>query len=166
MSIPFTTTADIYDKNGESSCRIPSVAWRSYGGVASFSGTAVTVECRDDNSRVNELLNTPGDGRILVVDAGGSTRYAFCGDQLAKAAERNNWGGIVLYGCVRDTAELRQVQVGIVAIGTTPRKTEKRGQGKVDVRVRISEADCYPGDYVYCDDDGVIFMNPPNVFRG
>jgi regulator of ribonuclease activity A len=72
----------------------------------------------------------------------------------------------VLYGCVRDTAELRQVQVGIVAIGTTPRKTEKRGQGKVDVRVRISEADCYPGDYVYCDDDGVIFMNPPNVFRG
>jgi regulator of ribonuclease activity A len=171
-SIPFTTTAEIYDQHGDACCRIPHVQWRSYGGLTSFSGTAVTVDCRElsppDNSVVRQALSQNGQGtKVLVVDAGGSTRHAFLGDQLAALAQQNNWNGIVVHGCVRDSQELKELPMGIVAIGTTPRKTDKQGKGgKLDVRVRIGDADCYPGDYVFCDSDGVIFMNPPNLFKG
>jgi regulator of ribonuclease activity A len=170
-SIPFRTTSEIYDQHGESQCRIPNVQWKSYGGLTSFSGTAVTVDCKDvqppDNSMVRQVLtNTPsGEGKVLVVDAGGSAKFAFVGDQLAALALQNNWNGIVVHGCVRDAQELKELPLGIVAVGTTPRKTEKQGKGTMEVRVRIGDADCYPGDYVFCDADGVIFMNPPNLFK-
>jgi regulator of ribonuclease activity A len=172
-SIPFRTTSEIYDQHGEANCRIPHVQWTSYGGLSSFSGTAVTVDCKDlqpaDNSVVKQVLTSTasGEGKVLVVDAGGSTKFAFLGDQLATIAQQKGWNGIVVHGCVRDAQELKELPLGIVAIGTTPRKTEKQGGkgGTMEVRVRIGDADCYPGDYVFCDADGVIFMNPPNVFK-
>jgi regulator of ribonuclease activity A len=170
-SIPFRTTSEIYDQHGEAQCRIPHVQWTSYGGLTSFSGTAVTVDCSNlqppDNSMVKQVLTSTSDGqgKVLVVDAGGSTKFAFLGDQLATIAQQKGWNGIVVHGCVRDATELKELPMGIVAVGTTPRKTEKQGKGTMDVRVRIGDADCYPGDYVFCDADGVVFMNPPNLFK-
>lgn len=132
-----------------------------YGGLRRFSGRAVTVRCSEDNSRVRELLNGPGEGRVLVVDGGGSRRCALVGDLLAAAGRDNGWSGVVVAGCVRDTEALAQIPIGILALGVQPRRSERHGQGVVDVPVEILGARVRPGDYVYADADGVVFSVMP-----
>lgn len=148
-------TADVYDRLGEA-LDSSSLAWRTYGGRAAFSGPASTVRCFRDNAIVKELLNTPGDGRVLVVDGGGSIESALCGDLIAKAAADNGWAGVVINGAVRDTEVLATLPIGIVALGSNPRKSAKDGGGEVDVPVTFGGATFSPGSTVWADADGVL----------
>ena len=132
-----------------------------FGGVRRFSGRAVTVHCREDNSKVRELLNSPGAGRVLVIDGGGSRRCALVGDVLAAAGHAQGWSGVVVAGCVRDTVALAAIPIGVMAVGVQPRRSDKRGQGLVDVPVELLGARVRPGDYVYADEDGVVFSTTP-----
>jgi regulator of ribonuclease activity A len=132
-----------------------------FGGVRRFSGPAVTLRVLEDNSLVRELLKSPGQGRVLVIDGGGSRRCALVGDLLAAAAVENGWNGIVVHGCVRDTVAIAALPLGVLALAPQPRRSEKHGQGVRDVPVEILGARVRPGDVVYADEDGVVFAPRP-----
>lgn len=129
---------------------------QSFGGRRRFGGKAVTIKCFEDNSLVKELANTPGLGRVMVVDGGGSRRRALLGDMIAATAVENGWAGLVIFGCVRDVEALKDLNLGVHATAAYPVKTEKRGLGDQDVAVRFGGVTFRPGDYVYADDNGVI----------
>ncbi|WP_369959262.1 ribonuclease E activity regulator RraA [Pseudomonas benzenivorans] len=128
----------------------------NFGGRDSFGGQIVTVKCFEDNSRVKELVEQPGQGRVMVVDGGASMRRALLGDMLAEKAAKNGWAGIVVYGCVRDVDVLAQTDLGIQALASHPMKTDKRGIGDVDVPVTFGGVTFRPGEYLYADNNGII----------
>ena len=153
-------TADLCDEHGER-VQVCEPVFRPYGGKHAFSGPVSTVRCFEDNTHVKEAVESPGGGRVLVVDGGGSRRRALFGDKLGSAAVKNGWAGLILYGCIRDSAELGQMNLGIRALGTMPLRSEKRGEGERDVPVRFAGVTFRPGDYVYADEDGVVVSHSP-----
>lgn len=141
--------------------RVLPPVFHSYGGRAAFSGTVSTVKCFEDNSLVKEAVESPGQGRVLVVDGGGSLRRALVGGNLVASAEGNGWAGIVVNGCVRDVAELQAAKVGIRALGLMPLPTDKRGEGQSGVPVQIQGVWLRPGDWLYADADGIVVSDRP-----
>jgi regulator of ribonuclease activity A len=130
---------------------------RSFGARA-FSGSIATVRCFEDNVLLRNAVSTPGDGQVLVVDGGGSMRYALLGDNIALLARDNGWAGIVLNACVRDADALDALGLGVKALGTIPRPSKKDGDGEVDVPVTFGEATFTPGALLYADADGVVVL--------
>jgi len=159
MSNQFNSTCDLYDEHLEAARVVPG-GLLHFGGQTHFSGLATTVLCFEDNSRIKELVATPGNGRVMVVDGRGSRRCALVGDVLAGQAEQNGWEGIIVYGCVRDAAELRKLGLGIMALGVTPRKSTRRGEGQIDIPIQLDGVACSPGDRVFADEDGVLLLDP------
>lgn len=158
-AIPAFSTCDFCDVHkGDTSgaFRVLPPVFQSYGGVAAFAGPASTVKCYEDNTLVKAAVDSPGEGRVLVVDGGGSLRRALLGGNLAAAAARNGWAGVVVDGCVRDVAELRSAAVGIRALALMPLPTEKRNEGQRDVAVQIQGVWVRPGDWLYADADGIV----------
>jgi regulator of ribonuclease activity A len=153
-------TADLCDEHGEQ-VQVCEPLFQIYGGRHAFSGAMSTVRCFEDNSRVKEAVEGPGEGRVLVVDGGGSRRRALFGDKLGSAAVRNGWTGVVVYGCIRDSAELGQMNLGLRALGTMPLRSDKRGEGERDVPVRFAGVTFRPGEYIYVDEDGVVVSHGP-----
>lgn len=148
-------TPDLCDEN-EGNVRVLDGIFNNYGGKKAFCGKAVTVKCFEDNSKVKELVETNGEGKVMVVDAGGSRRRACLGDMLAEKAAVNGWQGIVMYGCIRDVDIIAETDLGVQALGTHPMKTEKRGIGDIDVEVTFAGVTVTPGDYIYADNNGII----------
>ena len=128
----------------------------NFGGRESFGGQVVTVKCFEDNSRVKELVSTQGEGRVMVVDTGGSMRRACLGDMLAEKASANGWSGIIIYGCIRDVDEIMATDIGVQALGVHPIKTDKKGIGEIDIAVTFGGVTFNSGDYVYADNNGII----------
>ncbi|WP_024891547.1 ribonuclease E activity regulator RraA [Luteimonas huabeiensis] len=149
------STCDLCDRHGER-VRVLALPWRDYGGRAAFCGPVATVLAFEDNSRVREAVNAAGEGRVLVVDGGGSLRRSMLGDQLAEAAVANGWAGVVVAGAVRDVAALARLDLGVRALGASPRRTDKRGQGLRDVALEIGGAAIAPGDLLWADADGIV----------
>ncbi len=149
-------TTDLCDQHPDAG--ILPVELRDFGGVRQFSGPAVTVKCFEDNSRIKELSQTSGDGRILVVDGGGSRRCALLGDVIALDLVKNGWGGAVIFGCVRDAAVLGTLSLGIKALHSHPLKSMKRDEGQVGVTITIGDALIHSGDKVCADEDGVVVL--------
>lgn len=162
MPLSFIPTCDLYDSYLDKAKVPTTLQWRSFGNVQHFCGVAVTVKCFEDNSRVKELVESaaPGPQSILVIDGGGSQRCALLGDKLAQAAAENHWVGIVVHGCVRDVDVLKKISIGIVAMGCIPRKSKRMGEGQVNVPIRVGDVMVNPGDEVYIDNDGVLFLDP------
>lgn len=148
-------TADLCDEFADE-LQICEPLFRSFGGSARFAGPLCTIKCFEDNSRVRDLTAEPGQGRVLVIDAGGSVRRAILGDQLALKAVENGWCGFLIYGCIRDSAAIARMPLGVHAIGTCPLKTDKRGEGQRDLLVRFAGVTFRPGHWVYADEDGVV----------
>ena len=139
--------------------RVLSPVFRSFGGQQKFSGQVTTVRCFEDNSQVKAAVESPGLGRVLVVDGGGSLRRALLGGNLGAAAAKNAWAGVVIDGCVRDVSELAQYSVGIRALAAMPLSTERRHEGQRDVAVQIQGVWVRPGDWLYADEDGMVVMS-------
>ncbi|MFJ2981909.1 MULTISPECIES: ribonuclease E activity regulator RraA [unclassified Pseudomonas] len=133
----------------------------NFGGRDSFGGQIVTLKCFEDNSLVKEQVELDGKGKVLVVDGGGSLRCALLGDMLAEKAAKNGWEGLVVYGCVRDVDILIQTGVGVQALASHPRKSNKRGVGELNVPVTFAGVTFRPGEYVYADNNGVIVSPSP-----
>lgn len=153
------STADLVDEHG-AALRVCDTQFRQFGKLHAFTGRVRTVSCFQDNGLVKNLLNSPGDGGVLVVDGGGSLHTALTGDMIAQAAVDNGWAGLVLNGAVRDSAVLAQLPLGIKALGTNPRKSAKDGKGEVDVPVSFGGITFEPGDMLYSDADGVALLPP------
>lgn len=148
-------TADLCDQFGDE-LDVCEPLFRSYGGKARFAGAVTTIKCFEDNSRVRDLVAEPGAGRVLVIDAGGSLRRAVLGDLLAQKAVDNGWSGAIVYGCIRDSAAIATMPLGVRALGTHPMKTDKRGEGQRDLPVRFAGVTFRNDDWVYADEDGVV----------
>lgn len=141
--------------------RVLPPVFRDFGAVPRFCGKVVTVKCHEDNSLVKAAVDSPGEGRVLVVDGGGSLRRALLGGNLGAAAARNGWAGVVIDGCVRDVAELAACITGIRALASMPLPTEKRNEGQRDVAVQIQGVSVRPGDWLYADEDGIVVADRP-----
>jgi regulator of ribonuclease activity A len=152
-----TTTADLLDEHGDRAT-VCELQLRRFGGADPFSGAIQTVQCFEDNVLLRQLLSTPGEGRVLVVDGGGSLRCALLGDQVATLGRDNGWAGVVLNGAVRDAAALRDVGLGVDALGTCPRRSSKTGEGQVGVPLEFGGITFRPGDVLASDEDGVVVL--------
>lgn len=95
---------DAHKNSTDGNFRVLPPVFNSYGAREKFAGEVVTVKCFEDNSFVKTTLDTPGHGRVLVVDGGGSLRRALVGGNIGAAAAKNGWAGVVVNGCVRDKA--------------------------------------------------------------
>lgn len=161
---PAFATCDLCDVH-KSDCsgqfRVLPPVFRNFGGIARFSGPVSTVKCFEDNSLVKATVDSPGKGRVLVVDGGASLRRALVGGNLGAAAAKNGWAGVVVDGCVRDVSELAQCSIGIRALAAMPLPTEKRQEGQRDVAVQVQGVWVYPGDWLYADEDGMVVMTSP-----
>lgn len=160
-----TGTCDLYDRF-EKTARVAEPVFRDFGARKAFSGAAVTVKCFEDNSRVKELLATPGQGKVLVVDGGGSLRAALMGDLIAESAVKNGWEGVVIDGCVRDAGVLATLDLGIKALAAIPRKTVRNGEGQTALPVHVGGIRIEPGDRIFADEDGVLALTAEEFRAG
>lgn len=167
LTPPEFSTCDLCDplKSGDGGgLRVfPGSRWRSYGSLQRFCGKVATLRCLDDNSRVKAAVESPGEGRVLVVDGGMSLRRALLGGNLAANAERNGWAGLLIHAAVRDLAELRQVGIGILALGHVPMPCDRQDQGQADLPLLIDGATVRPGEWLYADEDGVLVSAAPLI---
>ena len=150
-------TADICDKFGTAAA-VCATQFRHYGSQRRFSGEVATVRCFEDNALMRATLTGPGHGRILVVDGGGSLESALMGDNIADLAAGSGWSGVIINGAVRDVGQLRETDLGILALGSNPRRSGKTGAGAVGEPVAFGGVTFTPGDLVYADEDGVVVL--------
>ena len=153
-------TTDLYDAN-EGRVAVVEPMFRAYGGRARFAGQVVTLKVYEDNTRVREVLAEPGQGKILVVDGGGSKRCALLGDQIAELAVKNGWEGVVIYGCIRDSVAINALDIGVRALDTNPKKTVKRNEGQRDLVLAFGAVEFVPGHWLYVDEDGLLLSATP-----
>ena len=147
---------DYEDKFCDGRLQVLPPIYRHFGKRHRFSGMATTLKVFEDNALVRSTLEAPGNGRVLVIDGGGSLRSALVGGNLGKLAQRHGWSGMIVHGCVRDTLELNDCEVGIRALGTMPRRSARKGGGEKDLAVMVSGVLIQPGDMIYADDDGLL----------
>jgi len=130
--------------------------FRHFGKHVRFCGRVTTLKVHEDNALVRAVLETQGDGNVLVIDGGGSLRRALVGGQLGLLAQDNGWAGIVVDGCIRDTDEINACEIGVRALAVHPQKSGKKGAGERNLRVHIAGVAVNPGDWIYADADGIL----------
>ena len=148
-------TADLCDAHSEQ-LDIVAPMFMKFGARTAFDGQIRTLKVFEDNALVRQTLSTPGNGNVLVVDGGGSLRCALVGDQLALLAQQNNWSGVIVYGCVRDSEEINKIDVGIRALDTHPLRSLRKGSGDIDIPVVFGGVKFTPGQWLYADADGIV----------
>ena len=148
-------TTDLCDTHPEQISVLTPI-FLSFGGRSRFCGAIDTLKIFEDNALVRTVLSEAGQGRVLVVDGGGSLRCALLGDQLGELAVTNNWAGIVVFGAVRDTVALKQLPLGVRALASHPLKSIKRGEGQRGLVLEFAGSKLVPGHWLYADEDGII----------
>ncbi|HWB64994.1 MAG TPA: ribonuclease E activity regulator RraA [Chitinophagales bacterium] len=149
-------TTDLCDAHPSKVKVAEPIGFKDYGGTKLFSGQIHTIKCFEDNSFVRKALETGGGGKVLVVDGGGSMRCALLGDMLGELAVKNNWAGIIVYGCIRDSAAMAKLNLGVKALSTIPLKSNKRNEGQENITVHFAGIDFVPGQWLCADEDGII----------
>ena len=149
---------DAHKTDTDGAFRVLPPVFHDYGARRKFCGPVVTVKCFEDNTPVKAAVESPGQGRVLVVDGGGSLRRALLGGNLGAAAAKNGWAGVVIDGAVRDMAELAACDIGIRALALIPLPTDRKAPGQTGVAVQIQGVWVRPGDWLYADADGIVVM--------
>lgn len=153
-------TPDLSDAHPQAQVCEP--LFRDFGGRTSFHGRIATLKVFEDNAQVRAMLEEPGAGRVLVVDGGGSPRCALLGGNLGKLAVKNGWTGVLVYGYIRDSAEIGSQAVGVKALGVHPRRSEKGlHSAQRDRPVAFAGVTFRPGAYLYADVDGIVVSETP-----
>jgi regulator of ribonuclease activity A len=149
-------TADLCDENKDKKIAVLSAKFKNYGGLKEFSGEIVTVKLDKSNWRLLEMLrDEDGKGKIVVVD-NAQQFYGVVGDKLMTFAKKNNWKAIILNGYVRDIDETKNIDVGLLAIGTCPLRNFEVTDSQRDIELNFEGVTFNNGDFVYADNDGVI----------
>ena len=151
-------TADLYDQFGDK-VQVALPMFNDYGKKRKFCGPISTLKVHEDNTLVRSALVEEGEGRVLVVDGGGSLHCALLGDMLAKLGLDNGWQGIIVYGCIRDSAAVADMDIGVKALNTNPKKSLKKGVGDRDIPIEFANVEFRPGTYIYADEDGILLAN-------
>ncbi|SFB32318.1 RraA famliy [Rhizobium sp. NFR07] len=132
------------------------------GGI--MVGPAITVKARPgDNLMVHKALDIAEPGDIVVVDAGGDLSNAIIGELMVAHAIQRGLGGIVIYGAIRDSAELSAGSFPVFASGVTHRGPYKDGPGEVNVPISIAGMVINPGDLICGDADGLLSVGIDDV---
>jgi len=152
---------DAHKGDADGAFRVLPPVFRDFGRRTAFQGLVSTVRCFEDNSMLKAAVESPGQGRVLVVDGAGSLRRALLGGNLGAAAAKNGWAGLVIDGAVRDVAELGACDVGIRALACVPMPTERRDQGLRDVVLQLRGVWVRPGEWLVADADGIVLMPAP-----
>ena len=147
--------ADLHDVHGQE-LLVADPVFRNYGGVSRFHGEIVTLRVDNDFLLIKQTLQQPGNGRVLVIDGGGSLRCALLGDKLAAMAAGNQWAGIVINGCVRDVADIADINIGVKALNTCPVKPSLEGNGEVGTALTFAGITFTQGAWLYADLDGLL----------
>jgi regulator of ribonuclease activity A len=146
-------TPDLSDKYPN----VPFIlGFKSYANITTFAGKIVTVECPDDNTLVREILSKDGEQSVLFINGYRSKKVALLGDNLAELAIKNNWAGIIVNGCIRDIQILRHMNLGIYALGSCPKKSNKNGKGQINATFSVDDVDIKPGYWIYADQNGIL----------
>ena len=153
------STPDLSDLNADA--QVLPFQFRTFGLRKSLWGPVATIACFEDNSRVKEAAAESGDGRVLLIDGGGSLAKALTGDLVAKSAMDNGWAGMVIIGAARDVEVISTFEFCVMALGTTPMKTEKLGRGERGVTLNLGGIEISDGDYVAGDENGVLVSRQP-----
>ncbi len=151
-------TADLIDTHADQ-LSLVHLPFRQFGTKLFLAAQVQTVKCFEDNSVVRAQLETPGNGRVLVVDGGGSTRVALLGDIMADLAIQNGWAGLIINGAIRDSVEVSEMDILVCCLGTSPVKSAKLGWGKSDCAIGFGGVTFEPGGWVYADPDGVLYSD-------
>jgi regulator of ribonuclease activity A len=149
------STADLYDAYGDR-CQSCQTQFKQYGGRRVFSGRIHTVESVGDNVLLRKTLGQRSEGDVLVVDGAAYLGGALVGDMIARLGMESGWSGIVVYGAIRDSNAIGELNFGVKALGTNPKKSGKSGSGRVDVPVSFGSVTFTPGHWIYSDDDGIL----------
>lgn len=149
-------TTDLCDEYFEELAVAEPIGFRDFGKRKSFYGEIVTIHCPENNPLVRETLGTPGEGKVLVVDGEGSTACALMGDNIAKLAVDNGWEGVIINGCIRDSAEISTLDLGVKALNVIPVKSGKKDIGVMNITLDFADVLFIPGEYVYADEDGIV----------
>jgi regulator of ribonuclease activity A len=150
-------TTDLSDAYPEAQVCEP--LFQAYGGRTVFSGPIATLKVFEDNTLVRDAVGRPGEGRVLVVDGGGSLRCALLGGNLAVLAADNGWAGIVINGAVRDVDEIDAQPLGVRALGAFPRRSEKgMHSGQVGLPVIFAGVVFREGEWLCADRDGILVL--------
>jgi len=156
MTFKTPDLCDAFETELGKTLRVVAPMFQRYGARNSFSGQIVTLKIFEDNTLVREAFAENGQGKVLVIDGGGSLRCALVGDQLAILAQKNGWEGVVVYGCIRDSGDINAIDIGVRALNTHPQKSIKKGAGDKDIAVTFGGVTFNPGDFLYADEDGVL----------
>ena len=148
-------TADLCDKHIDK-LQVAEPIFVDFGAIACFEGEVHTLKVFEDNTLVRSALEQDGTGKVLVIDGGGSFRCALVGDNLVALAIQNNWRGMVVYGCIRDSKQISEMEIGVKALNTNPTKSVKRNEGQENIDIRFAGVDFKPGAYLYADEDGIV----------
>jgi regulator of ribonuclease activity A len=148
------TTPDLSDKYPQ--VDFLNLQFTNFGKKGFFFGKIETAVCPDDNSKVKQILNEEGYGKILIVDGQGSTNVALMGDMIAESAEKNNWQAVIIHGCVRDVEALSNFKLGIFALGSVPKKSEKKDLGEIGINIKVGGVSIESGNWAYADESGIL----------
>lgn len=150
-------TADLCDRYAATHrLQISEPMFKAFGRSPSFSGRITTLKVFEDNVLIRKTLDEPADGRVLVIDGGGSHRCALFGGNISRLACERGWAGIIVYGCVRDSVELNELAIGIRALHTHPLTSHKRGSGERDVLISFAGVNFRTDHFLYADEDGIV----------
>ncbi len=128
-------------------------------------GLALPVKIYGSVDIMLEAIDRANPGNVMVVDNGGRKDEGCIGDLTALEALHAGIMGIAVWGCHRDTEDLRQLQLPVFSYGAFPKgptRDEPREAGALD-RVCFGEAIVSRADYVFADHDGVIFVPDQKV---
>ncbi|WP_441575139.1 ribonuclease E activity regulator RraA [Chitinophaga sp. RAB17] len=149
-------TTDLCDEFSEQVKVALPIGFKDFGGIKSFHGQIVTLKCFENNPLVRQTLETNGTNKVLVVDGGGSKNCALMGDNIAELAIKNNWNGVVIYGCIRDSVAISKLPIGLKALDVVPLKSGKKNEGDTGITINFANIDFIPNHFIYCDEDGII----------
>ena len=133
----------------------------NFGGRNSFGGEVVTIKCHEATGQLRDILQRNGQGKVLVIDGGGSLRRALVDFELAELALENDWEGLIVYGFVRDIDLIDEIELGIQALASIPVLASNSTDGELDVPINFGGVTFLPEDHVYADSTGIILSPEP-----
>ncbi len=126
---------------------------------ARLAAPAFPVRCTPgDNLAVHVGVVTAPAGSALVVDVGDVRELGYWGEVLTTAAESRGLLGLVIDGCVRDTAALAAHGFPVFSTGVALPGATKTRAGRVGGRAVVGGVDVGSGDWVVGDGDGVTIV--------
>ncbi len=128
---------------------------------AKIAGPAYTVRLSgEDSVTLYYAMERAPKGSVIIIDRGGDTTFACCGEIVAYAAKTLGLEGIVVDGPATDSVAITQMQFPVFSKGISAVTTRFLGtSGQYDIPVSCGGVAVKTGDIIFGDADGVICLS-------